>query len=156
MENGSEDRAGAFRAVRTRFDRFNAQSVERERFGMYFPRVFACAYSLTNDETAAKNIVSEVFSHVLARSSDVSEEEFVVELFGMTRDLVRTSRILGTEGNGRLTSRERELLAFLFDARLTHEEVRRLMRTTEQALSAALLGAMRKLQGGARSATASA
>jgi DNA-directed RNA polymerase specialized sigma24 family protein len=128
-------------------------STEGTRFGTYFPRVFACAYSLTGDEAVAKDIVSEAFSHVLAHSKVLSEEEFVVELFSTARDLARASRAVGRTG-GNLTGREKELLAFLFDARLTHEEIRRLMRTTERALSAALLRALRKLQSGMTPAAA--
>jgi DNA-directed RNA polymerase specialized sigma24 family protein len=126
---------------------------EKARFGAYFPRVFACAYSLTGDEAAAKDVVSEAFSYVLAHSKDLSEEEFVVELFSTARDLARASRAAGST-SGNLTGREQELLAFMFDARLTHEEIRRLMRTTERALSAALLRALRKLQSGIAASTA--
>ena len=122
-------------------------SGEKARFGTYFPRVFACAYSLTGDEAAAKDVVAEAFSHVLAHSKDLSEEEFVVQLFSTARDLARAARA-AISTNGNLTGRERELLAFIFDAQLTHEEIRRLMRTTERALSAALLRALRKLQSG--------
>jgi len=93
--------------------------------------------------------VSEAFSRVLAHSKDLSEEEFVVELFSIARDLARASGAAAST-SGSLTGRERELLAFMFDARLTHEEIRRLMRTTERALSAALLRALRKLQSGIR------
>ena len=124
-----------------------AGSTEKTRFGTYFPRVFACAYSLTGDEVAAKDIVSEAFSHVLAHSKALGEEEFVVELFSTARDLARASRATGS-ASGNLTGREQELLAFVFDARLTHEQIRRLMRTTERALSAGLLRALRKLQSG--------
>jgi hypothetical protein len=120
---------------------------EKTRFGTYFPRVFAYAYALTSDEEAAKEIVSEAFSHVLAHSENLSDDEFVVELFSTARDLARASRAADSP-SGNLTGREQELLAFLFDARLTHEEIRRLMRTTERALSAALLRALRKLQSG--------
>ena len=127
--------------------------IEKARFGTYFPRAFACAYSLTGDEAAARDVVSEAFSHALAHSKDLSEEEFVVELFSTTRDLVRATRAVGSR-SGNLTGRERELLAFMFDARLTREEIRRLMRTTERALSAALLGALRKLRCGIAASTA--
>ena len=120
---------------------------EKARFGTYFPRVFACAYSLTGDEAAAKDIVSEAFSHALAHSKDMCEEEFVVELFSTARDLARASGTANSTSRN-LTGREQELLAFVFDARLTHEEIRRLMRTTERALSATLLRALRKLQSG--------
>lgn len=122
-------------------------TTQKTRFGAYFPRVFACTLSLTGDEAAAKDIVCEAFSQVLARSTHLSKDEFVVQLFATARDLARS--LHATEGrSGSLTGREQELLAFVFDARLTREEIRRLMRTTERALSAALLRALRKLQSG--------
>lgn len=144
----STNHASAFRAVATDGAAKGASgNTEKARFGTYFPRVFACAYSLTGDEAAAKDVVSEAFSHVLAHSKDLCEEEFVVELFSTARDLARASSAAGST-NANLTGREQELLAFVFDARLTHEEIRRLMRTTERALSTALLRALRKLQSG--------
>ena len=122
-------------------------STQETRFGAYFPRVFACALSLTGDEAAAKEVTCGAFSQVLARSTYLTEDEFVVQLFATARDLARSSRAAESKGSS-LTGREQELLAFVFDARLTHEEIRRLMRTTEQALSAALLRALRKLRSG--------
>jgi hypothetical protein len=148
MLQGSTNGVGGLRAVAMDGAVKGAfAGTEETRFGTYFPRVFACAYSLTGDEAAAKDIVSEAFSHVLAHSKDLSEEEFVVELFSTARDLARASRAAGG-ASGNLTGREQELLAFVFDARLTHEQIRRLMRTTERALSAGLLRALRKLQSG--------
>ena len=145
MEHGSTNSASALRVVTKVGAAVGPTgSTEKARFGTYYPRVFACAYSLTGHEAAAKDVVSEAFSRVLAHSKDLSEEEFVVELFRTARDLARASGAAPTSGS--LTGRERELLAFMFDARLTHEEIRRLMRTTERALSAALLRALRKLQ----------
>jgi hypothetical protein len=146
MQKSSTIEASALRAVNGGAEDA-AGSSEKTRFGTYFPRVFAYAYALTSDEESAKDIVSEAFSHVLAHSKNLSDDEFVVELFSAARDLARASRATGST-NGNLTGREQELLAFIFDARLTHEEIRRLMRTTERALSAALLRALRKLQSG--------
>jgi DNA-directed RNA polymerase specialized sigma24 family protein len=120
---------------------------QKRRFGAYFPRAFACAYSLTGDETVARDIVSEAFVRVFAHPAELAEEEFIVELFTTARDLSRAS--CAAEGrNAKLTGREHEVLAFVFDARLSREEIRRLMGTTEQGLSATLLRALRKLQAG--------
>lgn len=150
MGQSSTNNAGALRVVpKAGAAEIPTGSTEKARFGMYFPRVFACAYSLTGDEATAKDVVSDAFSRVLVHSRDLGEEEFVVELFSTARDLARASPPAVTT-SGNLTGRERELLAFMFDARLTHEEIRRLMRTTERALSAALLRALRKLQSGMR------
>ncbi len=65
-------------------------------------------------------------------------------LFATARDICRSMpRALG---DGDLSNRERELLALVFDARLSRDKIRRLMRTTEEAVSATLLRALRKLR----------
>jgi DNA-directed RNA polymerase specialized sigma24 family protein len=129
-----------------------AKDLHRARFGAYFPRVFACAHSLTGDETTAREIVVEAFSRAFA-SPNLNDDEFSLLLFAATRDLCRAAQT-SAKVSGRLNSRERELLAMVFDARLTRDEIRRLMDTTEQALASTLLQALRKLQSGARPATA--
>jgi hypothetical protein len=117
---------------------------QKRRFGAYFPRAFACALALTGDESAAKDIVSKAFGRVFTQSTEMTEEEFILEIFAITRDLSRS--IAGP--NSTLSTREEEVLAFVFDARLGRDEIRRLMDTTEQGLSATLLRALRKLQAG--------
>jgi hypothetical protein len=67
-------------------------------------------------------------------------------LFDTARELCRAAQpVLAT--NGALSFRERELPALVFDARLGMDVIRRLMRTSEQALASALLTALRKLRG---------
>jgi DNA-directed RNA polymerase specialized sigma24 family protein len=120
-------------------------ATQKRRFGTYFPRVFACVYALTGDETVAKDVVCEAFGQVFDLPAELLEEEFIVELFTRARDLSRATRESGAPGGG-LTIGEQEVLALVFDARLTREEIRRLVGTTEQGLSATLLLALRKLQ----------
>ena len=124
-----------------------AQDLHRARFGAFFPRVFACSHSLTGDETTAREVVVEAFSRAFANPGYLNDDEFALVLFATTRDLCRAAQT-GPRVNDRLNSRERELLALVFDARLGREEIRRLMDTTEQALSSILLRALRKLQTG--------
>jgi len=123
--------------------------IQRARFGAFFPRVFACAHSLTGDETTAREVVIEAFSRAFASPGDLTDDEFALLLFATTRDLSRPAQT-SARANDRLNSRERELLALVFDARLSREEIRRLMDTTEQALSSILLQALRKLQTGTK------
>jgi hypothetical protein len=113
--------------------------LQRARFGAYFPRVFACAHSLTADETAAREASVEAFSLAFAAPDDLGEDDFTLLLFAAVRDLCRG---------------ERELLAFVFDARLSRETIRKLMQTTEQAISSTLLAALRKVQSGMSPAAA--
>ena len=124
-----------------------ARDPQGARFGAYFPRVFACAHSLTGDEATAREVVIEAFSRTFAHDADLSDDEFVMVLFDTARDLCRTAQP-GSGLNGALSTRERELLALVFDARLSMDVIRRLMRTSEQALASALLRALRKLRGG--------
>lgn len=124
-----------------------AEALHRARFGAFFPRVFACAHSLTGDETTAREVVVEAFSRAFAHPGNLNDDEFALLLFATTRDLCRTAQT-GLSVNDRLNSRERELLALVFDARLSRDDIRRLMETTEQALSSILLRALRKLQTG--------
>jgi DNA-directed RNA polymerase specialized sigma24 family protein len=126
----------------------------KRRFGTYFPRVFAYAYALTGNEAAANEIVSEAFAQIFSLEAELPEEEFIVDLFMLARDLSRA--VPETSASGALTTREREVLALVFDARLSREEIRRLMNTTEQGLSATLLRALRKLQAGIAPARATA
>ena len=124
-----------------------AVDLPRARFGAFFPRVFACAHSLTGDETTAREVAIEAFSRAFASPGDLTDDEFALLLFATTRDLCRAAQT-SSSANDRLDGGERELLALVFDARLSREEIRRLMDTTEQALSSILLRALRKLQAG--------
>ena len=124
-----------------------AEDLHRVRFGAFFPRAFACAHSLTGDETTAREVVVEAFTRAFAHPGNLNDDEFALLLFATTRDLCRAAQT-GPSLNDRLNSRERELLALVFDARLSQDDIRRLMETTEQALSSILLRALRKLQTG--------
>jgi hypothetical protein len=130
-----------------------AKDLRSARFGAFFPRVFACAHSLTGDETTAREIVVEAFSQAFANPKNLSDDEFALLLFSTVRDLCRSAQT-PSPANGNLNVRERELLALVFDARLTRDQIRRVLDTTEQALSSALLGALRKLQAGRKAPAA--
>jgi flagellar biosynthesis/type III secretory pathway protein FliH len=124
-----------------------SSELKRARFGAYFPRVFACAHSLTADETAAREAAVEAFSHAFAGSDNLGEDEFAVVLFSAVRDQCRGVRSFAVD-NENLDRSERELLALVFDARLNREVIRRVLQTTEQAISSALLAALRKVKAG--------
>ena len=134
-------------------DSTTGSELHRTRFGAYFPRVFAFAHSLTSDETAAKEAAVEAFGRVFAQRGDLTEEEFVVLLFASVRDHCRATRSTG-KSSDELNRTERELLALLFDARLNRAVIRKLMQTTEQAISVTLLGALRKIRSELSPATA--
>ena len=137
----------------SRRDPAASTELQRTRFGAYFPRVFAFAHSLTANETVAKEAAVEAFCRAFAQPADVSEEEFAVRLFTGVRDHCRQVRPAGNSSD-ELNGRERELLALVFDARLDRELIRRLMQTTEQAISTTLLEALRKIRTGVSAAGA--
>jgi hypothetical protein len=140
-DNGADDRSPVA-----------GTELQRARFGAYFPRVFACAHSLTADETAAREASVEAFSLAFAAPDDLGEDDFTLLLFAAVRDLCRGARSFAVSSH--LDRGERELLAFVFDARLSRETIRKLMRTTEQAISSTLLAALRKVQSGMSPAAA--
>jgi len=122
-----------------------ADYVQIARFGEFFPRVFAYAHSLTGDEAAAREVAAEAFSSTFDHPKALNDDDFVLLLFSTAGEICRAQ--MANEGaSGSLSPRERELLALVFDARLSREKVRRLMRTTEEALSSTLMRALRKIQ----------
>ena len=64
-----------------------AVDIQRARFGAFFPRVFACAHSLTGDETTAREVVIEAFSRAFASPGDLTDDEFAL-LAARTLDVV--------------------------------------------------------------------
>jgi hypothetical protein len=128
--------------------------LQRARFGAYFPRAFACAHSLTADETAAREAAVEAFSRAFTGPDDLGEDDFIVLLFAAVRDLCRETRTFPVSSF--LDRGECEVLAFVFDARLSRETIRKLMQATEQAISSTLLAALRKVQAGMSPAGADA
>jgi hypothetical protein len=143
MGLGTENRRGSLPG--------GPEPVQRARFGAFFPQVFAFAHSLTGDEVVAREVVVEAFSRVFEYTPDPDDDEFVILLFEWTREICRAVS-LGPARDGGLSGRERELLALLFDARLDHDVVRRLMHASEASLSQSLLSALRKLRSSIASA----
>jgi DNA-directed RNA polymerase specialized sigma24 family protein len=137
----------------SRRDPVARHELHRTRFGAYFPRVFAFGHSLTADETAAKEAAVEAFSRAFAQRGDFTEEEFVLLLFSSVRDYCR-GILPERRFSDDLDGRERELLALVFDARLNRELIRKLLRSTEHAISAILIAALRKVGAGVSPATA--
>lgn len=121
----------------------------RARFGEYFPRVFAYLQHNTGDEKAAREIAGESFTQVFA-GRELREEEFRLALFGTARRLCGTRRAPNAAEEG-LTARERDILALLFDAQLSRQEVASLMGMQEAAVTRELVRALKKLRSGSGS-----
>jgi hypothetical protein len=132
----------------TSTDQRAVNELQGERFGAFFSRAFACALSLTGNEARAREVVIEAFSRIFGDHGNLSDDEFVVSLFHSLRELCRALPP-NTAQADQLTGRERELLALVFDARLSRDVIRRITRTSEEGISSALLSALRKLRGDA-------
>jgi DNA-directed RNA polymerase specialized sigma24 family protein len=119
---------------------------QKKRFATYFPKVFAYAHSWTGDDARSREIVIEAFARAFGRGAVFGEEDFTVVLFTVTRDLCAGARRSSRPPAGGLSDPEREVLALLFDAQLTRDEVGRLLRMPEEAVVSTLIGGLRKLK----------
>lgn len=117
--------------------------IRRERFGRYFPRLFAYAHSLVGNDVAAKAIVIDSFTHAFESPAHLEDEEFLLAIFNHARDLCRGSNVTSRD---HLSHRERDVLSLLFDAQLSRWQVGVLTRMREDAVNGALLKALRKLR----------
>ncbi len=123
-----------------------SRDIRRERFGAYFPRLFAYVCSVVGDEARARETVVESFTRAFAHRSGLSESEFPIVLFGHARDLCRTeppSRVPPVDG---LSVREREVIGLLFDAKLSRDQICSLLRIRSDAVLSALIHGLRKLR----------
>jgi len=122
-----------------------ADETLRRRFVEYFPRVFAYAYSWTMDEEKSREVVIEAFARSLSRRAAKNEDDFAVVLFSATRDLCSGVRSISGQTNPWLSDPEREVLALLFDAQLTRQQVGSLLTVPEESVVTMLVNGLRKL-----------
>lgn len=119
----------------------------RERFGAYFPRVFAYVQHTTGDEAVTREVVAETFARVLARPGEMPDSECRLALFRTARELCQERRALdGAEEC--LTSRERDILSLVFDGQLSREEVAAVLEMEEPAVTGEMVRALKKLRAG--------
>lgn len=117
----------------------------QERFGVHFPQLFAYTRSHLDDEARTGEIVVEAFCRAFARCPNVPDNEFRLALFGLARGLCRAALSPKSSADDLLSSREREVIALLFDARLNRGEIGRLLKVKEEAVATALVRGLRKL-----------
>lgn len=121
----------------------------RARFGAYFPGVFAYVQHSIGDENATREIVAESFTQVFS-GRELREEEFRLALFGTARRLCGSGRTPNAAEEC-LTPRERDILALMFDAQLSREEVAVLLEVQEASVTAEFVSALKKLHSGSGS-----
>ena len=118
----------------------------RALFGAYFPQLFAYARSITDDDVKAREIVVESFTRTFACPNDLSDQEFPIALFGAAREICREAVSRGTELKDALSTREREVVALVFDAQLSRAQIASLLRLKNRDVGSALLRGLRKLR----------
>lgn len=127
----------------THQSQFVIQEIRRARFGKYFPRLFAYAHSLVGDDATAKAIVIDSFTEAFDSPAVFGDEEFLFAIFSHARDLCRGSSATPAD---RLSQREREVIALMFDAQLSRRQIGLLTKMKEDAVNGALLKGIRKLR----------
>ena len=123
----------------------SGERAQRERFATYFPRVFAYVHSSIRDDTRSREIVIEAFARVFGRDL-LSDEDFPMALFSVTRDLCEEFRGNLDHARGVLTGPEREVLALLFDAQLTKGQVGDLLQIREDTVTSTLVHGLKKIK----------
>lgn len=116
---------------------------QARRFAGCFPRVYAFTLAMTDDETASRDLATAAFAETFTLG-EMTEQEFVVELFRQARELAR--RAPGTTHRGLLNAREREIISLTFDAKLSREQISLVLGVTADGVAAALLKGLRKLE----------
>jgi len=118
-----------------------------ERFGAYFPRLFAYVRSCVGGDMPAQDIAVAAFTRAFSKAGGAGEEDFRTVLYRTARRLCRPA--LGRDGSARdapLSPREREVISLVFDAGLTREQIARMFRIRETTVSSVLLTGLRKLK----------
>ncbi len=126
----------------------------RRRFGEYFPRLFAYVRPWADDDSQARDLVTEVFARAFARPVELSDAEFSMALFGLAREVCHGGR--AGKRLGGLNSRERDVIGLLFDARLRRSEVGRLLSMDDRTVTSTLVHGLKKLRASLTSPVATA
>ena len=122
------------------------ERAQRDRFGTYFPRVFAYVRSSISEDARSRDIVIEAFASVFSRGGRLSDEDFPIVLFSVTKDLCEKSRDNMDGVRGVLTDPEREVLALMFDAQLTSGQVGDVLQIREDSVASTLVDGLRKIK----------
>lgn len=118
----------------------------KERFGRYFPRLFAYVRPWVGTDAQARDVVVEVFARAFAYPEPIEDSDFAFVLFGLAREACAGATESGQKRDGGLTGREREVMGLIFDAQMPRCDVARLLGMDERAVGATLVHGLRKLR----------
>ena len=128
-----------------------------ERFSAYFPRLFAYVRSCVGGDMPAQEIAVEAFTVALKKGGGGDEDEFRTILFRTARRLCRPGlKHHASDADDLLDRREREILALVFDAGLSREQIARLFRIRTATVNSRILTGLRKLKAQTSPAAAAA
>src|SRR5688572_20206254 len=105
---------------------WSRRDLNKERFAVYFPRLFAYVYGATGDEEAARELSVASFSDVFSLP-DIDESEFPLHLFRIARALSRRPDVRARRPLDGLTSREHDVVSLVFDAQLDRGQIGQLL-----------------------------
>jgi DNA-directed RNA polymerase specialized sigma24 family protein len=131
------------------------KEVQSERFGKYFPRLFAYSCAATGNDEAARDVAVTAFSEAFARP-DMREEEFELDLFRTARAVCQSGEYRLSRHNDGLSPRERDVVSLLFDAHLNRLQISALLGIDEPTVAATLVRGLRKLRTSLTTGTAPA
>jgi DNA-directed RNA polymerase specialized sigma24 family protein len=118
-----------------------------ERFGAYFPRLFAYVRSCVGGDVPTQDIVVEAFTRAFSKAGGAGEDDFRSVLFRTARRLCRPAlRHDGSAADDPLSPQEREVISLIFDAGLSREQISRMFRMRETTVNSALLTGLFKLK----------
>lgn len=121
------------------------REVQSERFGKYFPRLFAYSCAATGDDEAARDVAVTAFSEAFARP-DVREDDFELDLFRTARAICQSGEYRMRRHNDGLSPRERDVISLLFDAQLNRVQISALLGMQQEAVASTLVRGLRKLR----------
>ena len=131
------------------------REVQSERFGKYFPRLFAYSCAATGDDEAARDVAVTAFSEAFARP-DVREDEFELDLFRTARAICQSGEYRMRRNDDGLSPRERDVISLLFDAQLNRVQISSLLGIEQEAVASTLVRGLRKLRASFATGTAGA
>ena len=121
------------------------RDLQRERFGNYFPRLFAYACAATGDDEAARDVVVASFTDVYSMP-DMRSDEFEVALFRAARELCGSGEYRLRRHNDGLSPRERDVISLHFDAQMSRTQISTLLGLQQDAVALTLMRGLRKLR----------